>query len=144
MKSQDIYLIGQCDVACLELGLDQIPKQTVFNVLRRIVRKPIKYENIFPDKKRALLSNFQVKYVEDIIIKRDTANLGISRKEVIQVISELGQAKFFSSRESLRLTNSGKAADTFEKAWEGGFSSGNDYRTITDFCVTTVSLAHDD
>ena len=66
MKSQDTYLRGQCDVACLELGLDRGPKQTVFNVLQRIGRKTIMYENIFPDKKRALLSNFQVKYVEDI------------------------------------------------------------------------------
>ena len=42
-----------------------------------------------------LLSNSQVNYVEDIIIKRDTVNLGMLRKEVIQVISELGQAKSF-------------------------------------------------
>ena len=34
--------------------------------------------------------------MEYIIIKRDTANLGMSRKEVIQVILELGQAKSFS------------------------------------------------
>ena len=33
--------------------------------------------------------------MEDIIIKRDTANLGMLRKEVIQVISELGQAQSF-------------------------------------------------
>ena len=80
-------LRGQCDGACLELGLDPVTKQTVFNVLRRIVRNTITYENVFPEKKRTLLSNSQVKYVEDIIIKRDTANLGMSRKEVIQVIS---------------------------------------------------------
>ena len=55
-----------------------------------------------------------------------------------------GPVIFLSSRESLRLPNSGEAADTFEKAWEGGFSSGNDNRTITDLCVTAVSLAHDD
>ena len=46
-------------------------------------------------KKITLLSNSQVKYVEDIIIRRDTSNLGMSRKEVIQVISELVQAKLF-------------------------------------------------
>ena len=40
-------------------------------------------------KKRVLLSENQVKYVEDIIIKRNTANLEMSRKEVIQVISEI-------------------------------------------------------
>ena len=91
VNSRYPYLGGQCNEACLELGLDPVPKQTVFNVLRRIGRKPITYENVFPDKKRALLSNFQVKYVEDIIIKIDTANLGMPRKELIQVISELGQ-----------------------------------------------------
>ena len=37
-------------------------------------------------KKKTFLSENQVKYVEDIIVKRDTANLGMSRKEVIQVI----------------------------------------------------------
>ena len=86
-------LRGKYDEACLELGLDRFHKQTVFNVLRKICRKPITYDNVFLDKKRALLSNSQVKYVEDIIITRDTGNLGMSRKEVIQVISELGQAK---------------------------------------------------
>ena len=60
--------------------MDPVPKQTVFNVLRSIGRKPITYDNVFPDKKRALLSNSQVKYVEDIIVKRETANLGMSMK----------------------------------------------------------------
>ena len=87
VKIWDPSLRVQCDVACLELGLGRVPKQTVFNVLRRIGRKPITYENVFPDKNRALLLNLQVNYVEDIIIKRDTANLGMLRKEVIQVIS---------------------------------------------------------
>ena len=87
MNSWYPSLIGQCYEDFLELGFDTVPKQTVFNVLRRIGRKTITYENVFPDKKRAFLSEIQVNYVEDIIIKRDTANLGMSRKEVIQVIS---------------------------------------------------------
>ena len=68
------------------LGLDPVPKQTVFNVLKKIDRKPITYENSLPMKKRKLLSESQVKYLEDIIVKRDTANFGISSKEVIKVI----------------------------------------------------------
>ena len=70
----------------MDLGLDIVPKQTVFNILQRIGRKPITYENDLPMKKRALLLENQVKYVEDIIVKRDTENLGMSRKEAIQVI----------------------------------------------------------
>ena len=31
--------------------------------------------------------------MEDIIVKRDIENLGMSRKEVIQVVSVIGQAK---------------------------------------------------
>ena len=84
----------------MELGFAPVPKQTVFNFLPRIVRKPITYENILSVKKRALLSEIQIKYVEDIIIKRDTEKLGVSRKEVIQVISALGQAKSFVQAEN--------------------------------------------
>ena len=86
VKSRYPSLRRQCDVACLELGIDRVPRQIVFNVLQRIGGKPITYENVSLDKKRALLSNPQVKYVEDIIIKIDTADLGMSRKEVIQVM----------------------------------------------------------
>ena len=38
--------------------------------------------------------------MEHIIIKRDTENLGIPRKEVIQVISEIGQANSFVQTEN--------------------------------------------
>ena len=104
MNSQYPYFRGKCDEACLELGLDPVPKQTIFNVLQNIGSNLITYENALPMKKRELLLENQVKYVEDSIVKRDTANLEISSKEVIQVISELGQAKLFCSiRESLVL-----------------------------------------
>ena len=83
------YLRGKCDEDWLELVLDPVTKQTVFNVLRRIGRNSITCENVFPVKKISFLSEKQVKYVEDVIIRRDTANLGILRKELIQVISEL-------------------------------------------------------
>ena len=71
---------GQCDEACLELLFDPVPKQTVFNVLQRIGRKRITYDNTFPMKKTALISESHVKYVEDITVKIYTENLGMSRK----------------------------------------------------------------
>ena len=55
VNSRYPYLRGQCDEACLELGLNTVPKQTILNVLQRIDRKTITYENAFPRKKRALL-----------------------------------------------------------------------------------------
>ena len=73
--------------------MDPVPKQTVFNFLQRIGRKTITYENSFPLKKMVLLSENQVKYVEDIIVKIEIANLDIKRREVIQVKSELSQAE---------------------------------------------------
>ena len=66
--------------------MDPVPKQTIFNILHSIGRKPITYENSFPMKNSTLLSENQVKYVEGIIVKIDTANLGVSSKEVITVI----------------------------------------------------------
>ena len=54
--------------------------------------------------------------MEDIIVKIDTDNLGMSGKEVIQGISELGQANsFFQAENHLDYPHLGKAADTFEK-----------------------------
>ena len=99
-KSWYPSLRGKCYEACLELGLDKFPKQTVLNILQRIVSNPITYDNDFPMKKRELILENEVNYVEDIITKRDTSNFGLSRKEVIQVISDLGQAKLFIQAEN--------------------------------------------
>ena len=85
----------QCDEACLQLRFDPVPKQTVFNFLQRIGRKLITYENTFPRKNKALLSESQVKYMEYIIVTRDTANPGVSRGQVIQFILYIGQANSF-------------------------------------------------
>ena len=90
----------QCDEACLELGFDSVPKQTIFNVLHRIGRKPVTYDNAFPINNRALLSENRLNYVEDIIVKRETSNPCMSRKEVIQVLSELGQENSFVQAEN--------------------------------------------
>ena len=38
--------------------------------------------------------------MEDIIVKRYIANLGMSRKDVIQVISDIGQAKLLVQTEN--------------------------------------------
>ena len=77
---------GVCDEGDLELGKDTVPQTTVANCLKIIGSKTIKYENALPLRYQVLLSERQVKYVEDIVVIRDTANLGMSSKEVIQVI----------------------------------------------------------
>ena len=100
MKRRYLVVRGQCDEACLELHFDPVPKKIVFTVLQRIGRKPITYETVLPNKKRVFLPERRVKYVEDIIVKRDTSNLGISRKEVIQVISYIRQTKSFVQAEN--------------------------------------------
>ena len=94
---------------------------------------------------RTFLSENQVNYVEGIIVKRDTAKPWDIKEGGDTGHSRSRQGKSVCSRrESLGLTHSGKAADTFEKAWEGGCISGIDYRTIIDLYVIIVSLAHDD
>ena len=75
-----------CDEACLELGDDPVPRSTVVYCLQSIVSNTIKYKNSLPMIKRELLSQSQVNYIEDIIVTRDTVNLGISRKEEVQEI----------------------------------------------------------
>ena len=43
-------------------------------------------------RKSVLLSQRQVKYVEDIVFTKDTENVGMARNYVIQVISDIVQA----------------------------------------------------
>ena len=86
---------GYCDEACLELLFDPFPKQTVFTVLQMIGSKPITYDNALPSNNRALISEMQVNYMEDIIVKRDTEKLEMSRNKAIQVISDTGQSNPF-------------------------------------------------
>ena len=68
---------------------------TVANCLKSIDRNMITYDNYFPPIKKALILLRQVKYVEDTIVTRDRENLGMSRREVIQTISDIGQTKSY-------------------------------------------------
>ena len=84
-----------CNKACLELGKDTVPQLTLVNCLQRIDINRITYKNAFPICRRGLLSQRKVKYSEDIIVTRDTAKLGMSRREVIHAISDIGQASYY-------------------------------------------------
>ena len=84
----------------LELGKDTVPQMKMVNFFRRIGSKPITYENASPLRKRALLSEMQGNYVQDIIVTIDTANLGMSRRDAIQVISYIGQANSYVQAEN--------------------------------------------
>ena len=77
---------GVCDEGDLELGKDPVPKIKVANVLKRIVRNLITYDNALPMRYLMLQSERQAKYVKYIVVTIDTENLDISSKEVIQVI----------------------------------------------------------
>ena len=70
------------------------------NCLQRIGNKAITNENAYSPRQGALISQRQVKYVEDIIVTRDTENLGMSRSEVIQKISDIGQASSYVQAEN--------------------------------------------
>ena len=92
LRKPNIY--GVCDEGDLELGKYPVTLMTVANFLKRIVSKLITYENAFPPRKRELILQRQVKYVEDIIFTRDMTNIGMERKGVIQVISDTGQKNY--------------------------------------------------
>ena len=68
--------------------------------LKRIDNKPITIENAFPLTKRTFISEEQSKYVQDIIVSRDTENNGMGRKEVVQVIPDIGKADYHFQAEN--------------------------------------------
>ena len=61
----------------------------VVNGLRRFYNKMIKYDNTFPLKIGRFLTEIQVKYVQDMIIARNMAKIGMETKDMIQVISDI-------------------------------------------------------
>ena len=65
------------------------------NCLQRIVIRSISFENAFHLGNKKLLSKHQVNYVEDIIVTRDTSNIGMSRRQVIQIILDIVQAYYY-------------------------------------------------
>ena len=75
---------------------------------------------------------------------KDTENLWISRKDIMQVISDIVQSKSnFQPYIHLDYLILAKRLTHFKIPLVGGCSLGNNYRNITDLCVTTVLLAHD-
>ena len=77
-----------------------VPRMTVTNCLQSIGSKSITFENDSPPGKQALISHNQVKYVEYIIVTRDTAKPGMSRREAIQTISYIRQASSYVQAEN--------------------------------------------
>ena len=61
----------------------------VVNGLRRFYNKMIKYDNTFPLKIGRFLTEIQVKYVQDMIIARNMAKIGMETKNMIQVKSDI-------------------------------------------------------
>ena len=74
---------------------DLVPQMIVTNCLQRIGSRPIIFQNSFPLVNQDLLSHNQLKYIEYIIVTRDTANLGMSNWQVIQTISYIVQASSY-------------------------------------------------
>ena len=79
----------------LGLGGDPVLQMKVVNCFRSICNNLITFENAFSLKNRIFLSKIEVKYVKDIIVAIYIVNLGVSRKEVIQVISDKVQAGYY-------------------------------------------------
>ena len=70
------------------------------NFLQRIGSNAITYENTPPPRNQALIPKREVKYVEVIIVTRDTSNLGMSGREAIQTISDIGKACYYVQAEN--------------------------------------------
>ena len=110
-------MIGQCDEACLELGLVKVTKQTVFNVLQKIGRKPITYENALPMKKREgvyIIKSGKLcggYYYQ----KRHSKPWGVKEGGDTGYIRAWTGKIAGSSRESIGITHLVESADTFEK-----------------------------
>ena len=69
----------------------------IFLIIRE---KPITYDNAFPMIKWEFLPEDKLNFVKGTIVARDMTNLGMRRKEVIQVISDIGQDNSYHQEEN--------------------------------------------
>ena len=73
-----------------------VPPSTIVSVMKRLGHSSITVQNCFPQTRKGLLSAELIQVLQDIIRKRDEINNGVSWKEAIQLIVDLGQC--FSSK----------------------------------------------
>ena len=67
---------------------------TLVKFLKRVSNKLITLGNSFPLRNMRFVLDAHMNYVKYIIVSRDIVNTGMSRKEVIQVISNIGQVDY--------------------------------------------------
>ena len=77
-----------------------VPSSTIKSVAQRLGNREITVENCFEKSSRGLLSDELITVLQDIIRKRDEINNGVSRKEAIQLIVDLGQCTSSRSAEN--------------------------------------------
>ena len=77
-----------------------VPCTTMYNVLCCLGDRDPALANCFPQKQTLLLFTDNILVLQNIIWKRDQNNTGVRRKEAIQIIIDLGQAKRYTSTEN--------------------------------------------
>ena len=98
MKNQPVSR-NRTDVSVDDCDL-LVPKTTVYSMLKRLGKKEVTYENVYGNSKKKALSADERKAIEDIIRNRDRNNMGLSRKECIRLVMDVGQFGSFKKAEN--------------------------------------------
>ena len=94
-RTRNLTVHGLCGEVYLELGEDTVPR-TIWSIFfKGIGSNPITYNNTFHLRYWLLISESQVNYAEYIVITIYMDNLGMSSKDLIQVISYIVQANLY-------------------------------------------------
>jgi len=76
-----------------------VPYTTIRCALKRLGKKEVTHENVFPSTRNSLLSNEQVEWLQDIIHQHDINSKGMSRREAITIIAEVGRCSSMNQAE---------------------------------------------
>ena len=76
-----------------------MPFTTLHSALKRLGSKEPTVENVFPLQKKSLLNDDQVAFLQDVICQRDTNNEGVTRREAVTLIAELGRCSCLKKAE---------------------------------------------
>ena len=77
----------------------RVPESTTRLYLKKLNGNEITYKKVFRDQKKLLTADL-IKILQDIICRRDQNNTGLTRKEYVKIIMDLGGAKSFKAAEN--------------------------------------------
>jgi len=87
-KLRDALVMARNLGACRDIATE-VPRSTLYRFHQKLKGKEVTFQNCFEHQKFGLLTGEDLGFLQDCIIARDRASNGMTRKEIISIISTI-------------------------------------------------------